>query len=193
MEAQQLVITSVQSGISDSSSQGQGLTCGGLAGTTMLFQSAEDCCTQMVPWVATATCVAESIRKFPPIFLALGLVIRPSMTSSWAMQQSPVICLFDNWQLSYLTYVFAIGFITTSFWHGLTRKWWWSAPYQFDGTDRWYVSYTHNKCVKDCPVGGSQCGGVITDSYVTLFDDANTCCSQKMWWLEDCVSSSLAG
>ncbi|EJK51014.1 hypothetical protein THAOC_29858, partial [Thalassiosira oceanica] len=51
----------VQSCISDSSSQAQGLNCGGLASTKMLFQNAEDCCTQMVPWVATATCVAESM------------------------------------------------------------------------------------------------------------------------------------
>ena len=30
----------------------------------MLSQTAEDCCTNMVPWVATAICVAESTRKF---------------------------------------------------------------------------------------------------------------------------------
>ena len=60
---------SVQSCTSDSLSQAQGLNCGGLASTTkMLFQTAEDCCTQMVPWVATATCVAESIRKFRCLF-----------------------------------------------------------------------------------------------------------------------------
>ena len=59
---------SVQSCVSDSSSQAQGLNCGGLASTKMLFQTAAQCCTQMVPWVATATCVAESMRKFPRLF-----------------------------------------------------------------------------------------------------------------------------
>ena len=88
----------------------------------------------------------------------------------------------------------AIGFMTALFaWEWRTIQYL-SAPYLFDGTGKWYVSYSASKCVKDCPGGGAaQCGGVVTESHLTLYDEASACCSEKLWWVGDCAASSLAG
>jgi len=65
-------------------------------------------------------------------------------------------------------------------------------PYVSEGTGKFYVSYKDNKCVKDCPFGGPLCGGTAQESHLTLYQDARTCCKQKLWWLgDDCVSISL--
>ncbi|EJK55373.1 hypothetical protein THAOC_24899, partial [Thalassiosira oceanica] len=82
-----------------SESEAQGKNCGGLVRTQMTFPTAEECCTEMVPWVATSLCVAESMP-----------------------------------------------------------------PYENVGTGKFYVSYEGNRCLKDCPVGGALCGGIVTDS-----------------------------
>ena len=114
---------SVQSCIASSETEAQGLSCGGLASSNYLtFPSAEDCCINMVPWIATSVCTSGSTP----------------------------------------------------------------------GTGKFYVSYERNKCVKDCPTtGGELCGGAA-ESHLTLYEDAATCCSQKLWWLgNDCVSDSL--
>lgn len=91
-----------------------------------MHPSAEDCCTNMVPWIATSVCTSESTS------------------------------LYIN-----------------------------------EGTGKFYVSYESNKCVKDCPIGEELCGGAA-ESHLTLYEDAVTCCAQKLWWLGyDCVSDSL--
>jgi len=65
-------------------------------------------------------------------------------------------------------------------------------PYETVGTGKFYVSYEENRCLKDCPVGGALCGGIVTESHLTLYDNVDTCCSQKLWWLgSDCVSNSM--
>lgn len=65
-------------------------------------------------------------------------------------------------------------------------------PFVVEGTGKFYVSYENIKCVKDCPVGGDLCGGIAREPHLTLYEDASTCCAQKLWWLgNDCVSKSL--
>ena len=88
------------------------------------FTTSEDCCTEMVPWVATSVCVAESMP-----------------------------------------------------------------PFKFAGTGKWYVSYPDSKCVQDCPSEDSPvCGGVVSESHITLFDDPGSCCAEKLFWIpiEEC-------
>lgn len=57
------------------------------------------------------------------------------------------------------------------------------------GTDKWFVRWADNTCVKDCSTGNS-CGGIAA-KWDELFDDKNECCEQKMWWdAKECKSRS---
>jgi hypothetical protein len=52
-------------------------------------------------------------------------------------------------------------------------------------TNKWYVDYQSNKCVQDCPVAAnSPCGGTPPDMSMQLFNDAATCCSSKLGWVQ---------
>ena len=56
------------------------------------------------------------------------------------------------------------------------------------GSEEWYVSWeTGGKCVKDCPVGAANCGG-LAESWENLHSSADQCC-ERLWWIEreDCT------
>lgn len=53
------------------------------------------------------------------------------------------------------------------------------------GSDKWFVDYFLNKCVKEC-VGAEPCGGLVDGSWVDLFESQSECCSKKMWWNTEC-------
>ena len=61
------------------------------------------------------------------------------------------------------------------------------------GSSKWYVDYQNQKCVKDCPVGGTACGG-LADSWVTLYADAAACCAAKFSYVPSgiCQAKSSA-
>ena len=49
------------------------------------------------------------------------------------------------------------------------------------GTNKWYISWSKGKCVKDCDVSeGASCGGIETQSWVAKHDDVMACCSAHM-------------
>eukprot|EP00804_Cyclotella_cryptica_P028907 CCRYP_008477-RA/>CCRYP_008477-RA protein AED:0.15 eAED:0.15 QI:1290/1/0.5/1/1/1/2/0/392 len=63
-------------------------------------------------------------------------------------------------------------------------------------TNKWYVDYQTNSCKQDCPVAAnSPCGGAPTDYSMQLFDDAATCCSTKLGWVQadTCTTTSETG
>jgi len=49
----------------------------------------------------------------------------------------------------------------------------------WDGTKKYYIEYTENMCVQDCD-GSAPCGGIITDSWVGLYDTIEDCCSNTL-------------
>ncbi|EED87376.1 predicted protein [Thalassiosira pseudonana CCMP1335] len=53
------------------------------------------------------------------------------------------------------------------------------------GSDKWFVDYSLNKCVKEC-VGDEPCGGLVDGSWVDLFESQSECCSKKVWWNTKC-------
>lgn len=67
----------------------------------------------------------------------------------------------------------------------------------FNGTGKFYVDYGNNKCSEDCEgenaTSGGICGGIIEDASVKLFDDAETCCAEKLSYieLEFCMANTL--
>jgi hypothetical protein len=63
-------------------------------------------------------------------------------------------------------------------------------------TGKWYVDYQSNSCKQDCtPAANSPCGGTPPDMSMQLFDDAATCCSTKLGWVQaaTCTSVSTTG
>lgn len=57
------------------------------------------------------------------------------------------------------------------------------------GTNRWYVKYVDELCVKDCDDSNDgECGG-LAKPWDELFDDSSTCCSEKLHWVKhsDCT------
>eukprot|EP00804_Cyclotella_cryptica_P028904 CCRYP_008477-RB/>CCRYP_008477-RB protein AED:0.31 eAED:0.31 QI:0/0/0/1/0.5/0.33/3/0/438 len=68
-------------------------------------------------------------------------------------------------------------------------------------TNMWSVDYQNMVCNKDCaaddcPVAAnSPCGGAPTDYSMQLFDDAATCCSTKLGWVQadTCTTTSETG
>jgi hypothetical protein len=63
-------------------------------------------------------------------------------------------------------------------------------------TSKWYVDYQSNSCKQDCPVAAnSPCGGSPPDLSMQLFEDADTCCAQKLGWVQKdtCTSVSESG
>jgi hypothetical protein len=47
------------------------------------------------------------------------------------------------------------------------------------GSNKYYMSWSANKCVQDCE--GTGCGG-LAESWDTLYDTQSECCSDKMSW-----------
>ena len=51
-------------------------------------------------------------------------------------------------------------------------------------TNKWYVRYKDDVCVKDCyDENDTQCGG-LAKPWDELFDDSVTCCSKKLYWVK---------
>lgn len=66
----------------------------------------------------------------------------------------------------------------------------------FGGTGKYYQG--NDVCVRDClPSAGHDtavsCGGIVGDSYVTLYEELEGCCSNKVGWksLSECMSDSM--
>ena len=64
----------------------------------------------------------------------------------------------------------------------------------------WYVNARSQTCERDCPksLDPEQCGGHPYDITVTIYDDPETCCKERLSWLDvdKCVkeaSPSVAG
>jgi len=57
------------------------------------------------------------------------------------------------------------------------------------GTDKWYVDYAAETCVKDCE-GVSPCGG-LAESWDELFEDKKECCGKKLYWNSKCLTKSI--
>jgi hypothetical protein len=74
------------------------------------------------------------------------------------------------------------------------------AAYAGTGT-KWYSDASNSICKKDCTVGSNtpvaspdpSCGGVITNSYIQLYDTAAACCSAELSWVSGCETKSTAG
>lgn len=61
------------------------------------------------------------------------------------------------------------------------------------GTNLWFVDWIEETCVQDCESSaGSNCGGVVTSSATETFVTADSCCENKLGWIEkeDCVAKS---
>jgi len=61
------------------------------------------------------------------------------------------------------------------------------------GTNLWFVDWIKEACVQDCESSaGSNCGGVVTSSATETFETADSCCENKLGWMEkdDCVAKS---
>ncbi|KAL7524507.1 hypothetical protein ACHAXR_000603, partial [Thalassiosira sp. AJA248-18] len=67
----------------------------------------------------------------------------------------------------------------------------------YNGTGKFYVDYQNEICVEDCEVGGnatnegSICGGIIEENWVELYDDAATCCGEKLGYVQYCAETSM--
>ncbi|KAL7484709.1 hypothetical protein ACHAW6_011152 [Cyclotella cf. meneghiniana] len=60
-------------------------------------------------------------------------------------------------------------------------------------TDKFYVSYPDEKCLKDCPVGDSpECGGTPSDLSTALFETAAECCIEKLSYIDESLCSALS-
>lgn len=62
--------------------------------------------------------------------------------------------------------------------------------YDYDGTKKYYSS--SKTCVKDCKTADSNCGGIIHEPHVALYDSLETCCAAEFGWITRglCVSRS---
>lgn len=60
----------------------------------------------------------------------------------------------------------------------------------YDGTNKYYSS--GKTCVKDCKSASSNCGGIVHEPHVALYDSLNTCCAAKFGWITRglCISRS---
>jgi len=54
------------------------------------------------------------------------------------------------------------------------------------GTNKYYMSWTANTCVQSC-VGASPCGGLAAN-WDILYTTLKTCCEERNWWNDDCLS-----
>ncbi|KAL7471237.1 hypothetical protein ACHAXS_011542 [Conticribra weissflogii] len=63
----------------------------------------------------------------------------------------------------------------------------------YPGTAGWKVDYENNRCVQDCKTVDAACvlpGGVVLDSYTTLYNDAATCCAGKLSSIDSDICES---
>ena len=152
-----------------------------------MYATLESCCTKHYSW-AYATCVG---------------VVAPAQvaTNKWYVDYNKNLCtkdcavggalcgglasssvtLFDDiaecckqkvsWVLSYVCIAESQGLVPS-------------------GTNKWYVSYGTNSCVKDC-IGSAPCGG-LAQSWESLYINPSACCSTKLSWVDStkCVADS---
>ncbi|KAL7532097.1 hypothetical protein ACHAXR_006217 [Thalassiosira sp. AJA248-18] len=61
-------------------------------------------------------------------------------------------------------------------------------------TDEFYVDYSTNSCVQDCPkdTPGKNCGGLVEGNWVGTYKTAKECCDGKLWWIDEnsCIAES---
>jgi len=50
----------------------------------------------------------------------------------------------------------------------------------YTGTNKWVVDWSEHVCLQDCPPGALPCGGVVDESYRTLYDSLADCCSSEL-------------
>jgi len=54
------------------------------------------------------------------------------------------------------------------------------------GTNKYYMDFGKQKCVKDCE--GTLCGG-LASPWDILYDSLKACCAQRNWWNDKCTIS----
>ena len=59
------------------------------------------------------------------------------------------------------------------------------------GSNKWYVEWDANTCVKDC-VTGTDCGGLAEGSWVETFGSKRACCDAKLWYEAKCVQTNAS-
>mmetsp|Transcript_31509 Transcript_31509/g.60108 ORF Transcript_31509/g.60108 Transcript_31509/m.60108 type:complete len:784 (-) Transcript_31509:593-2944(-) len=63
----------------------------------------------------------------------------------------------------------------------------------YSGSEKWYADFSNTKCVQDCAnAAHPACGGILTSAFVDLFDTADSCCANRLGWVQSksCKSSS---
>ena len=50
----------------------------------------------------------------------------------------------------------------------------------YAGSGDWYIDWSEHICLQDCPSGTLPCGGVIDESYRTLYPSLSACCSNEL-------------
>ncbi|ACI64978.1 predicted protein [Thalassiosira pseudonana CCMP1335] len=170
-----------------------GETCAAATDSEVLYDTIEECCAGSLGWVTADYCVSRSDGT--------------EYSTQWFVDYSNEICVQDcqtgatcgtlsdattNLYDSALeccegklTWVDSADCDTLS--QGGTLS---STPTY---TDKFYVNFDTDSCVQDCDAaGGAPCGGNPPDASLELFDDAATCCSDKLPWVgsEKCIADT---
>jgi hypothetical protein len=154
---------------------------------TPLYDDAQRCC-EALPWVSTAFCTSRSSGGYSDKWYvadystqkcskdcATGTNCVPATNPSTVLFDTALDCC--NGKLSWLDSTECDANSN-------------GTPIALTHSNKFYVSYADNKCTQDC-TGPTPCGGKPSADK-DLFDDAETCCSEKLHWLNEklCVANT---
>ena len=159
-----------------SSCAGGDETCDGIVETSdiTLYDSASECCATHFTWIENDLCDARSnglaVEKWYPD-KAKSICVKDSETRAEDLSVS----LFDT-VVACCTTMSGISEASC------TAK---STGEPLQGSNKYFVDWTKNKCAKECE-GPAPCGGGASGQ---LYDTASACCDQISSWVlrEKCI------
>ena len=168
--------------VRDCSTETADASCGGIVEDNhiMLYDTAEDCCTNQYGWIDVELCAIRSTvtteAKYWPDMIN-GKCVDDSETPAEDLS----VELYDS-----------ISECCTSGIQWLTEDECTLASNSTAvgsvGTGKYYVNWIEEECVKDCE--GPGCGGIAEDWH-DLYDTASECCGRMPWTdVSDCITSS---
>jgi hypothetical protein len=171
------------------------VACGGTPPDTSmaLYDTIEDCCSDKLPYVSTATCTDPTASvtgtlKFYADYTS-GTCVKDCPAANTSPECGGVVANTAGVQF------FASASACCTAKYGWIDNEFCVTMGTGTYTNKFYVDYADKACKQHCATGTNNCGGHPSDKSIQMFGSAADCCSNKLSYLNKdlCISKSETG